>query len=213
MTRLRTLSDLQDTLDADHAWRVKELANYSLALKASTPVGQLTLVRAGVPLLYAHWEGFVKGVSLAYVEFVDNQRLRYDELSSCFVVFGVKRHLGHLSSSRKSRVNIEAVEFFMHSMGDRANLSLATAVSTDSNLSSSVFQNIALSLGVDPSPYSPRFNLIDESLLKRRNRIAHGEYLDLGATEYRALLGEVTSLMRLYKSDVLNAATLGQYRR
>lgn len=213
MTRLRTLTDLQDVLDADHAWRIKELANYGLALKASTSVGQPTLVRAGVPLLYAHWEGFIKSTSLAYLDYVNNQRLRYDQLSSCFVVFGAKRHIVHLTSSSKSRVNIEAVDFFVRSMGDRANLNSATAVATDANLSSSVFENIAVSLGVDSARYRPRFNLIDESLLKRRNRIAHGEYLDLGETEYRELVGEVTLLMRWYKDDVLNAAVMGQFRR
>ena len=105
------------------------------------------------------------------------------------------------------------MEFFLGSLGERANLNLAAAVDTESNLSSAVFENIALSLGVDPAPYRPKFKLIDESLLKRRNHIAHGEYLDLTAGEFRQLSIEISGLMRLYKNDVLNAATMKIFRR
>jgi len=58
-----------------------------------------------------------------------------------------------------------------------------------------------------------RFNLIDESLLKRRNNIAHGEYLDLGAEDFLTLVDDVTMLMRSYKNDVSNAASTRSYRR
>jgi hypothetical protein len=204
---------LQDALDADHAWRVKELANLRLAVRSDASIGQTALIRAGVPLLYAHWEGFVKCASISYLRFVSNQKLKYEELSDCFIVFGAKRHLDNLANSKKSEVNIAAVRFFLGSLGQRANLRLASAVNTESNLSSTVFENIALSLGIDPSPYRPRFNLIDESLLDRRNHIAHGEFLDLGADDFRQLSEEVTLLMRCYKNDVLNAASSESYRR
>jgi len=153
VTRLRTLSDLQDALDADHAWRVKELVNLRLAIRSDSSIGRLTLVRAGVPLLYAHWEGFIKCTSMLYLEFVGSQKLKYQELSDCFIVFGAKRHLRGLVGSKKSEINIAAVGFFLTSLGERANLSLASAVNTESNLSSAVFENIAISLGVDTAPY------------------------------------------------------------
>lgn len=212
MTRLRTVLDLQDALDEDHAWRVKELANYGLASRAAGSVAQSTLVRAGVPLVYAHWEGFVKCASTFYLKFVNDQKLKYEELSACFVVFGAKRHLADLVGSRRSELNIQAVTFFRSSMGERANLALAHAVDTESNLSSRVFENIAVSIGVDPNPYRTRFNLIDESLLRRRNHIAHGEYLDIDVDEFRSLSDEVVSLTRMYKNDVLNAASTELYR-
>lgn len=213
MTRIRTLTELQDILDGEHAWRLREMATFAVAASSTESTAQRALVRAGVPLLYAHWEGFVRAASTIYLKYVANQRLRYDQLSACFVVFGAKRHLASLVNSKKSHLNIQAVTFFVESMGERANLSLSGAVNTQSNLSSSVFENIALSLGLDPEPYRTRFNLIDESLLERRNRIAHGAFLDLNFQEYRMLSTEVQALMRRYKDDVLNAASLGRYRR
>lgn len=213
MSRIRTAVELQTVLDDELAWRVKELQNLKLALKSSSGLGEPTLIRAGVAMLYAHWEGFVKNASESYLRHVNDQRLKYGELEPCFVVFGVKRHLEHIVRSRKSELNILAVEFFANHMGDRANLSLASAVNTESNLRSHVFENITRSLGIDSTPYSAKFNLVDRSLVDKRNSIAHGEYLEIGAEQYRSLVDEILQLMRQYKDDLLNAAALMSYRK
>lgn len=213
MKKLRTLSMLQDFLDEDYSWRLKELADLKLTLQSIGGARQKTLIRATVPLTYAHWEGFVKNSSVGYLSFVNSQRLRYDQLASCFVVFGAKRKLSDLSQSRKARLNIAAVDFFLDELQNRAELRLRTAVDTKSNLSSDIFENIALSIGIDPSPYKTHYNLIDTSLLKRRNEIAHGHYVDLGAEDCRKLTDEVISIMRGYKSDIENAATRKLYLR
>ena len=70
-----------------------------------------------------------------------------------------------------------------------------------------MFENIALSIGINTQPYESRFKLMDESLLSRRNKIAHGEYLNLNADAWRNLADEVISLMRDFKTDIENAAS------
>ncbi|MDF3135315.1 MAE_28990/MAE_18760 family HEPN-like nuclease [Pseudomonas extremaustralis] len=212
MSKIRTLSILQDSLDNGLAWRVKEIANLKISVRGSPSLSARTVVRAGVPLLYAHWEGFVKQASQDYLSYVTSQRLTYGELASCFVVFGTKKHLSTITSSRQASVNIEVVNFFRKCNTDRADLVLSNAIDTQSNLNSDVFQNIALSLGVPVNPYSSYFNLIDESLLARRNKIAHGEYLDLNEEDFRNLSNEVIKLLRNYKTDIENLASLGAYK-
>lgn len=187
MSKIRGLSELQASLDGALSWRIKEIAYVrSNAMRASSSA-QATYVRAGVPLLYAHWEGFIKRASEAYLEYVSNQNLTFDQLANCFVVFGVKGHLNNLIDSKKSAVTIEAVRFLRTSGATVPNISLSNAVNTESNLSSSVFANIATSLGVDVNKYAAYSNLIDESLVNRRNKIAHGEYLDLDADAFESL--------------------------
>lgn len=211
--KIRSISQLQDALDGGLAWRIKEIAALKISVESKTlSIAQATLIRAGIPLLYAHWEGFIKQASQDYLEFVANQRLRYSELSSCFVVFGAKKHLAHVVESRRAAVNIAAVDFFRNCADVRADLILSNAINTKANLSSDVFFEIALSLGVDPTPYDAYFNLINESLLSRRNKIAHGEYLDLGANDFRGLADEVIKLLRMYKTDLQNLASLGAFR-
>lgn len=213
MRPLRTHSQLQDFLDTELGWRMKEIANMKTAVRESAFIAESTMIRAAVPLLYAHWEGFVKNAATGYLNYVNNQGLSYAELRSCFVVFGLKKALIELNDSRKSAASIAAIDFVRDQLGERARLKIDTAINTASNLSSSVLQNILLSVGIDPSGYETRYKLIDESLLKRRNNIAHGEYVDIKREDWAALADEVLVLLRQLKTDIENATTLATFKR
>lgn len=213
MKKLHTLSMLQDYLDKEFSWRLKEVADLKLAISSFGVVQRKALIRATVPLLYAHWEGFVKNTSDGYLNFVNSQRMNYNQLASCFVVFGAKRKLNDLLNSRQAKCNIAAVDFFIKELGERANLKLSTAIDTESNLNSKVFENIAVSIGIDPSPYTTKYKLIDINLLKCRNEIAHGQLVTLDSYGCRKLADETISLLRSYKTDIENAAALKLYRQ
>lgn len=194
------------------SWRIREIADFKLATKAQTLTSR-TFIRAGVALVYAHWEGFIKASSQYYLSFVDNQGHIYKDLKTCFAVFGLKGRLALLSDSRKAKPNIEALDFVLTEMDKPAKLSMSSAIDTESNLTSTVFANIAASLDISISPYETKFNLIDESLVNRRNKVAHGEYLDLPATDFIVLADEVLQMMRRFKTDIENAASLQSYKR
>lgn len=213
MTKLRTQNQLQDFLDTELAWRIKEIADMKSAVKQARFLSEKTVVRAAVALLYAHWEGFVKCATTGYVAYVNSQGLTYAELRSCFVVFGLKKTLHELTESRKAAGNIAAIDFVRDRLGERAQLNLDKAINTESNLSSAVLHNILLSVGIDPSPYEPRFNLIDEGLLRRRNNIAHGEFLEVGRDDWSGLADEILLMLRQLKTDIENAVVLATFRK
>lgn len=212
MSKIRTISQLQDSLDQGFSWRIKEVADLKVTVKGNSSLGRATSIRAGVPLLYAHWEGFIKQASQDYLNFVSCQRLTYGDLANCFVVFGAKKHLSNITSSQSAIVNIETVEFFRRCAGERADLVLSSAINTKSNLNSDIFENIAMSIGVPVKPYAAYYNLIDVSLLARRNKIAHGEYLDLSSDDFRGLSDEVIKLLRMYKTDIENLASISAFK-
>jgi hypothetical protein len=212
MPDIRTLNQLQDALDAELAWRVKEIGVFRIMSKRNGPEGK-HFIRAGVALVYAHWEGFIKAASGQYLNFVHFRGHTYRELKSCFAILGLKSKLHVLSTSRKSIPNIEAFDFILSEMEQTAHMRMSSAINTDSNLTSTVFANIAASLDISVDNYVTKFNLIDESLVKRRNKVAHGEYLDLGGKEFGDLVDEVLQLMRGYKTDLQNAASMESYKR
>lgn len=212
MSEVRTLGQLQTALDQELGWRLKEIATFNVASKTNDPKAKY-FIRAGVSLVYAHWEGFIKASSITYLSYVASRRLTYRDLKSCFALFGLKSRLELLSESRKSAPNIAAFDFVLGRLDEVAQMNLSSAINTESNLTSKVFENIAISLDIDPSSYDTKFNLIDESLVKRRNSIAHGEYLAISGKEYSDLSAEVVALMRLFKTDLENAASLESYRR
>jgi len=212
MAKIRNLTQLQEALDAEMSWRIKEISDFKLVAKTQT-VSSRTFIRAGVALIYAHWEGFIKAASEDYLNFVDNQGHIYRDLKTCFAVFGLKGRLAQLSDSRKAKPNIEALDFLLAEMDKPAKINMSSAIDTESNLTSKVFANIATSLDISISPYETRFNLIDESLVNRRNRVAHGEYIDLPLGDFIVLADEVLQMMRSYKTDIENAASLQSYKR
>jgi len=165
-----------------------------------------------VALLYAHWEGFIKAASNAYTEYVSTRGLKFCELKPCFIVLGLRGRLETLAVSRQAESSAEVLEFIQNRLGQNATFNLDNAIDTESNLSSLVFRNITKAIGLSDSHYSSYYNLIDESLLGRRNKIAHGEYVDLNAKEWRDMADTIVGLIRTFKTDIQNAATLASYK-
>lgn len=212
MAKIRTLAQLQEALDDEMGWRIKEISDFKLVTKTQAS-GSRTFIRAGLALVYAHWEGFIKGASEHYLNFVDNQGHIYRDLKTCFSVFGLKTQLRLLSESRKAQPSIVALDFVFDEIDKPAKMNMSSAINTESNLTSKVFANIVASLDISISPYETKFNLIDESLVNRRNKVAHGEYLDLSQIDFIILADEILQMMRSYKTDIENAASLKTYKR
>ena len=77
---IRTAEQLSDKLSTDLDWRKKELSELKSLVEARniSPQRHNALMRSGICILYAHWEGFVKLASNSYLEYVAMQKLRYD---------------------------------------------------------------------------------------------------------------------------------------
>lgn len=212
MEKINTLDQLQEALDKEMSWRIKEISAFRVGSKSNGP-NRKPFIRAGVALLYAHWEGFIKSSSELYLSFVESRGLNYSDLKTCFSIFGLKGKLEILVEAKKSLPNIAAMEFILSEMDTPAKLKIASAIRTDSNLTSTVFRNIAGSLDIKITPYETKLHLIDSSLVDRRNKVAHGEFLEIGGKEFGELMDDVLGLMRNYKTDIENAASLESFRR
>jgi len=207
----RSSAEISDFLDKEIAWRRLEISSLKTSLAHAKGIHYKAIVRAGIPILYAHWEGFVKVSSEAYLNFVSHQRHNYSELKSCFVILGLKNKLSFLVESKKSIKNIEAIEFIRNEFGNPAVLKLDNVIRTHANLNSEVFENITATIGIDSTKYETKYNLIDVQLLKQRNGIAHGEYLDIRQQEFKDLADEVLSLIENYKTDIQNSIANKEY--
>jgi MAE_28990/MAE_18760-like HEPN len=206
MSQLRTTNMLLEHLDQDMAWRIKEIHQFKTAVENARGRNVDAHIRAGVSMLYAHWEGFIKGAANAYVNYLSHRAHRNRELKPCFVALGMKTKLASANASGKSEVAVHAVTFLLDEMDEPAQLPRTDAISAESNLSSTVFLNIAGWIGIDPNQYSTRFPLIDNTLLKSRNNIAHGEYLTISVEGFYELISEILETLRWFKTDIENAA-------
>ncbi len=211
--KLRTLGDLHDHLDTEVAWRKKEITNVRLLIADARAHELEMLIRAGVCLLYAHWEGFVKGASTAYLNYVAFQRRNYEELSTSFIALGHRGAFNAALGSSRISLRMNLTEALMHGLSTRANIPWEDAVDTRSNLNSEVLSEIICLVNIDGTKYDGKKNFLDVILLKSRNEIAHGErrLLDMGS--YNQLHDEVFQLIEWFRNDVENAAANRAYMR
>ena len=207
---IRTLEHLSDYLSEDLAWRKKELSSLNTMIEWNKLNSSKT--KGSVNLMYAHWEGFSKNASMAYIEFVSNRQLPFKELKRNFLAIYVKKRFHEASSSKKIHAFNEIVDFFLDDLNSKSNLPKSGVINTRSNLSSEVLREMIKVLGLDYTPFLTKENLIDIKLLKRRNSIAHGEYLDLDEEEYEQLFRNIILLMDEFRNQVDNSAYLETYK-
>lgn len=212
---IRTEEQLADFLSEELAWRKKELAELKSLIQLSTlPRNKKdVLIRSGVAILYAHWEGFVKKAATAYVEYVSMLRLKYKDLASNFVALGMKEKLENATSTNKATIFIEATDFIINKLDERSSLPYKTCINTKSNLSFELFRDIITLLNLDFSPYLTKETLIDKKLRIPRNNIAHGHYLTTDQDDYLDLHRQVIELLDLFRNQIDNATHLKTFKK
>lgn len=212
MKKIRTPRDLEDFLDGELSWRKKELITIKLMHDKARDHQAVMLRRAGIALLYAHWEGFVKSAGTAFVGFVSLQGLTYRQLRPNFSALGMKGAVLQSRDTERGEVLVRIAEFFLTHMDDKAILPTAKVVQTKSNLSSGRLRDILAILGLDYSPFQLREKTVIDRLVDQRNQIAHGQYLDIDVQDYSQLHHEVVQMLDEFRSQISNSAQSAGFR-
>ncbi len=210
--KIRTLEQLTLTLDEDLVWRKKEISLLkSFVTKKFNNSQEDAHTRSLVVITYAHWEGFIKNSSQAYLNYVSMRKLPYAHLSINMLSIAIRKILGRAFQSKKLEDHIELVDFFDSKMQEKFSDNVENSINTKSNLSSDVFFEILLSVGIDKSKFEGKKNLIDEKLLKSRNSIAHGSELLISQEDAISTSETIIQMLDLFKTEILDAAQFKLY--
>lgn len=211
---IRTGENLDDAIAADLIWRKKELSALRALVQASAnaPERHRALLRSAVAILYANWEGFVRSAACSYLEYVSFQRLKYAELAPSFVALAARKLFRAGDESRRIQAHVKVTEFFRDHQNERAVVPYKEAISTESNLSSDVLENIVCTLSLDFAQFQLKRYIVD-SLLGKRNAIAHGEDAVVDLAEFELLYIEMTGMLELFRNAISNGASSDAYRR
>ena len=209
--QLYTYDSLSKRLYEEFSWRRKELT----LLKSKIPIEknslQSAMLRSALPLLYAHWEGFVKLTMSYYLEYVSNKHLRHDELKTTFIALSLQNKLGDLNnSSIENRTKI--IDFIFTDLTKQSNIPKKNIINTKSNLRFEVLKEILFILDLDDSHIDRHESLIND-LVSERNYIAHGEHKLIDYKTYENFLTDIITLMEYLKTTIENNAILEKYKK
>lgn len=211
---IRTTNELVDRIAEELVWRRRELTDMrALVQESSNQLRCRVVIRAGVALLYAHWEGFVKAAASHYLEYVASHRIPYRKLAPNFVALTLRSKFIEMRASEKVSSANALADFFCASLDVQSRVPYKNVVDTKSNLSSKVFLDILTALGLDLSQFETRLNFIDTNLVNPRNHIAHGEALELTADEYLTLHDDVLALVETFRNEIENSSVLRRFER
>jgi hypothetical protein len=216
---VRTVEDFQSKIARELAWRKQEISGLRISARRSDG-DRSYLFRAGLVLLCAHWEGFLRNSIELYFRHVFSQQLRIKELAPNFVAAaffsdvqraGKTDYPGSADTHGRlaQRILLGVDEVCTHSTWD---------VKTEGNPGTDVLARLLLSagispeLGLDAAAWSTTKVFIDEQVVRDRHRIAHGEGFRLSRAEFIERSDRVLSLLDRVSGKLLDAAERKAYR-
>ncbi|MCU6720229.1 MAE_28990/MAE_18760 family HEPN-like nuclease [Porcipelethomonas ammoniilytica] len=212
--KIRTINNLQDAIDSEMAWRKKELSALKSNIQSSRSFAKETALRAGIALLYAHWEGAIKNIAYYYLVYVSFQKVPYNKLKNNFLAVTLKQKLLQFEETNKTTLQTAIINSIFEISNEPSQIPTEKIISTNSNLNSAIFNEIMCTIGLKTDYYEQSYKMIDEVLLNMRNNIAHGERLeniDLDEKRYNEIHDIIFDLINHFSVQVLNAACLNIY--
>lgn len=165
-----------------------------------------TVVNMSVPMLYAHWEGYVKEICQLYLELVEISVTTAKQLQPALLGYlwtpKLRPIMGGLSFDRRKIV----AECALIDVNRPIRFADAEkAINTRSNLNFSALEAIANDLCLDISGLMPRKRHLD-AIVQMRNTIAHGANpRTLGSSDFEQHATAMLGLMEDFERVVLNS--------
>lgn len=173
------MSVWEDQIEKDLAWREAEMGSLKLLLGAA-PTGsdrQRALLRACSAMLYAHYEGFSKFCWTILLGAIQKEKLQRRDLVTPLA----KRAMEDVFRSLRGDTSTESFWSFCTKQFSAELSEVATfpdEVDTESNLWPDLSARINSSVGLDCSLLDQHSDRIGQ-LVGRRNKIAHGEKMEI----------------------------------
>jgi len=213
--KIKTIEKLEELLTQDLAWRKKEMLSLKILVERDE-VNEPILLRAGIALLCAHFEGFIKRASNCYIGYVSEKKKYYSELKENFAALKMQKEFESCAKSDKHSVHKKLL--VMHD-------SLATKrfvekynedkpfISTHSNPSSTELKEILDTIGIESDIFETKATYIDSSLLEKRHHVVHGDKSDLDKEDFLTTFEIIIKLIEDYRDLIVDAADNEKYMR
>jgi len=206
-----TFDILSNKVTEEFSWRRKELTLLKSKIPETKNSLQTAMIRAILPLLYAHWEGFIKITLSYYLEYVSNKGLKHRELKNQFVALSLQKKIGDLKEN-SIEAKTKIIEFIISSSENQSNIPTKNIINTRSNLKFDVLEEILFIMALNDSYLETKKDLVND-LVNERNHIAHGEHKLISYSTFIEFFNDIISLMDYIKTKIENSAVQEDYKK
>lgn len=205
------IEDLIDRIQEEFAWRRKELKIITDRIPRERSPLQSAYLRSAIPLLYAHWEGFVKNSSELYLKYIAGKFSKHSELFPQFFALSLNKKIGNQEiKSLGEKANY--ISTILEEKDKNSNIPTKNVIHTKSNLNFNAFSDILYTLNISVDKFLKYQGLVDD-LVETRNFIAHGDSLNIDYPTLVKYNDEIISLMEYYRTTLENAALLEEFKK
>jgi RiboL-PSP-HEPN len=205
MTKPFTTAELSDQMDQDMTWRLREFSDMKTAIRGADIISRPTLLRAFIAIMYAHWEGHVRHCATKYFQYIALRKRPYTELKDQFYL---NSFIARIDAFFRSKAGVEEkcrfMEQILSSRDRRFSWINPNLIDTKSNLNTDVLRDLCIICGIPFAAFEKEEGFINELLLGRRNKIAHGEEVYLGESELDGFVDRLVNIMRLFRNLLEN---------
>lgn len=159
---------LEEILE-ENKWRNGEFAKFKIN---SSNVDASLWFRMCIPMIYAHWEGFVVSAIKVLVTHLNSLSLRPQETKTALTVHGLGTAYQSLAGKQRFDQKVAFTDKFKAIFNEP--IKFPSRINTKSNLKKDVFQEICEVFEFDFRKFELCLRDID-TLVNIRNSIAHGE--------------------------------------
>ena len=210
----KSKESLVDFIDQQNQKRKRELISISQSLKLGREHEQKLLCRSAILFAYAHWEGFVKDTSVAYIEYVAFKAPAFKSLTCNFQALAFKAKITVCGKATKRiQPHLDLLKEISESKTERVSIDPQKSIDTESNLDSNVFENICKTVGVDYEPHWSTYSHFIDELVKVRCIIAHGELIIPDKKYTTEAVEIIQKSIDWFGADISNAAVMETYIR
>lgn len=158
-----------DEILENNSWRDGEFAKIKANLLG---VEEVFWCRMSIPLIYAHWEGFVVDSLKEMLKFLNSLKLNPSRVPTNLVVFCLGDSYKFLGGKQSFQQRVEFTNKFNQLLA--TTIKFTTKIETKSNLKSTAFSDLCNIFCFNFDRFSIVMPDIDR-LVHIRNSIAHGE--------------------------------------
>jgi hypothetical protein len=156
-------------ISTDNNWRYRDFAKFK---KMSLKVDKELWYRMCVPMIYAHWEGFVINSLKTLITHLNQLELAPNNIKTNLIVICLEESYKSLSGKQSFGQRVEFTNKFQSTLNKK--VKFQKKINIKSNLRSSVLEELCNMYCFNFETFKGVTSQIDK-LVNVRNRIAHGE--------------------------------------